>query len=172
MSHGSDVSVIEIRPSAPPGRRPSRALANVLRKSLLRADPQAGTLLLAEPPSRTWRPACEWLLPLPATGRPDAVTTVCLASYVQRVKFWNYPLWRMLLLDRDGHALAATREHDQQKGRYMWPAELFTPLREVGIGVTEERFANATQLSQAHPAVQSEIEGQRTELRHDQANNQ
>lgn len=50
MSHRSDRPVIEIRPSTPSGR-PSRALAAVLRKSVLRGDPQAGTLLMAEPPA-------------------------------------------------------------------------------------------------------------------------
>ena len=151
MSHGSDRPVIEIRPSTPPGR-PSRALAAVLRKSVLRADPQAGTLLLAEPPALTWRPDRARLLSLPATGRPDAVTTICLASYSRIVNIFTYPQWRMLLLDRDGRVLAATRERDQKQGRSIWPAELFTPLRHVGIGVTEEQFANAAELAHAHPA--------------------
>ena len=43
----------------------------------------------------------------------------------------------------------------------MWPAELFTPLREVDIGVTEEQFANAPELTQAHPRVQSDSPGHR-----------
>jgi hypothetical protein len=150
-AHGNQ-AVIEIRPLTPPGRRPARAWATMIRESFLRADPQAGTLLLAEPPSRTWRPVREWQLFLPATGRPDAVTGICLARYMQRVNFWDYPLWRMLLLDRYGHVQAATREHDQKKGLAIWPAQLFTPLRQVGIGVTEERFANAAELAQAHPA--------------------
>jgi len=151
LSHGGDGSVIEIRPRMPPGRRPTRALAAVLRASVLRADPQAGTLLLAEPPARTWRPVCEWQLWLPTTARPDAVTTICLARYVQRVKFWDWPLWRMLLLDRGGRALAATREQDQKKGLAMWPPELFTPLQAVGVTVTEQRFADAADLGRAHP---------------------
>lgn len=151
MSPENAGPIIEIRPFTPPGRRPSRALANVLRGSFLRADPEAGTLLLAEPPARTWHPPCEWLLTLPATGRPDAVITICLASYVQRVKFWAYPLWRLLLLDRDGRALAATRERDQKQAMYMWPAPLFAPLQQVGIKVAAERFTNATELNQAHP---------------------
>ena len=70
---------------------------------------------------------------------------------MQRVKFWDWPLWRMLLLDRDGRALAATREQDQNKGLAMWPPELFAPLRAVGVKVTEERFANAADLGRAHP---------------------
>ena len=40
-------------------------------------------------------------------------------------------------------------------------AELFTPLREVDIGVTEEQFANAPELTQAHPRVQSDSPGHR-----------
>jgi hypothetical protein len=150
MSHGGDRPVIEIRPSTPPGR-PSRALAAVLRKSVLRADPQAGTLLMAEPPALTWRTDRERLLSLPATGRPDAVTTICLASYSRRENLWTYPQWRMLLLDREGRVLAATRERDQKQGTSMWPAQLFTPLRQVGIGVTEAQFANAAELAHAHP---------------------
>lgn len=151
MTHGSDGSVIEIRPMTPPGRRPSRALAAVLQKSFLRADPQAGTLLMAEAQARTWRPAREWLLALPTTGRPDAVTTICLASYTQRVKFWDYPLWRLLLLDREGRVLATGREREQEQGREMWPPELFSPLRKVGIGVSEEQFVNPAELDRAHP---------------------
>lgn len=150
MSHGTGAPVIEIRPSTPPVR-PSRALAAVLRKSFLRADPQAGTLLLAEPPALTWRPDRTWLLSLPATGRPNAVTTICLASYTRIVSIFTYPQWRMLLLDRDGRALAATRERDQNQGRSIWPPELFTPLRQVGIGVCEEQFANPAELTHAHP---------------------
>jgi hypothetical protein len=157
VTANADKAVIEIRPLTPPGRRPTRAWAAVIRESFLRADPQAGTLLMAEPPSRTWRPVCEWLLSLPATGRPDAVVNICLARYVQRVKFWDYPLWRMLLLDRTGQALAATREHDQKRGLTIWPAELFTPLRRVGIEVTEEQFANAAPNSPTPiPSIQSD----------------
>lgn len=143
--------MIEIRPITPPGQRPSRALAAVLRKSFLRADLQAGTLLMTEAQARTWRPAREWLLALPSTGKPDAVTTICLASYTQRVKFWDYPLWRMLLLDRHGWLLAAGRARDQAQGRKMWPPELFSPLREVGVGVSEEQFTTPRELDQAHP---------------------
>jgi hypothetical protein len=159
MSHGSDRPmasgpVIEIRPRTPQGQRPSRALAAVLRKSFVRADPQAGTLVMAEPPALTWRPTREWLLSLPATGRPDAVTTICLASYTRIVNIFSYPQWRMLLLDRDGRALAATRERDQAQGRSLWAAELFTPLQQVGVEVTEEQFASTTELSQAHPSIE------------------
>ena len=143
--------VIEIRPRTPAGRRPTRALAAVLRESFLRADPHAGTLLMAEAQALTWRPPRERRLWLPGTGRQDAVTTVCLARYMRRVSMWNYPQWRMLLLDRDGRALAVSRARDQQQGTSMWPASLFTPLRQVGIGATEERFANAAELDHAHP---------------------
>ena len=152
MTPGTGRAVIEIRPIPPYGRRPSRALAAVLRQSFLRADPRAGTLLMAEGQARTWRRPREWLLGLPATGRPDAVTTICLAAYTQHVKFWDYPLWRMLLLDRTGNVLAAGRERDQRQGREMWPADLFRPLRAVGISVSEEQFASPQDLGKAHPA--------------------
>ena len=146
--------VIEIRPVAPPGRRPTRALAAVLRKSFLRADPHAGTLLMAEAQALTWRPVRERRLWLPGTGRPDAVLTVCLARYTRRVNMWNYPQWQMLLLDGDGRALAVSRARDQRQGTSMWPAGLFTPLRQVGISATEERFADAAELGRAHPDAQ------------------
>jgi hypothetical protein len=106
---------------------------------------------MAEAPARTWRPARERVLALPSTGRADAVTTICLATYVQRVKFWDYPLWRLLLLDREGQVLAASREREQEQGRVMWPPELFSPLSEIGIGVSEEQFRNPAELDRAHP---------------------
>jgi hypothetical protein len=159
LTDGNVGGVIEIRPLTPPGRRPTRALAAVLRKSFLQADPHAGTLLIAEAPALTWRPAREWRLWLPATGRPDAVTTICLATYTRRINMWNYPQWRMLLLDHDGQALATSRARDQRQGMSMWPASLFTPLRRVGISATEERFANAAELNHVHPDVQSEFAG-------------
>ena len=52
---------------------------------------------------------------------------------------------------RDGRALAVSRARDQQQGTSMWPASLFTPLRQVGISAAEERFANAAELDHAHP---------------------
>lgn len=70
---------------------------------------------------------------------------------MRRVNLWTYPQWRMLLLDRDGRALAVSRARDQQQGTSMWPASLFTPLGQVGISATEERFANAAELDHAHP---------------------
>jgi hypothetical protein len=35
----------------------------------------------------------------------------------------------------------------------VWPPELFAPLRAVGIGLTEERFADARALNRAHPGA-------------------
>lgn len=151
MTGSGEQPVIEIRPLAPDGRRPSPGLAAVLRKSFLRADPQAGELVMTEARPLTWRPPREWVLALPATGKPDAVTAVCLASYSTRAGFRNWPLWQMLLLDRDGRVLAAGRARDQRQGRAMWPPGLLSPLRRVGIDVLQERFATQAELGRAHP---------------------
>ncbi|HYZ51884.1 MAG TPA: hypothetical protein VE733_00020 [Streptosporangiaceae bacterium] len=144
--------MIEVRPIAPAGRL-SPATRAVLSKSVVRADPRAGTLLLAEPHTITWAPARRTVLPLPSTGRPDAVAAVRVVSYARRVNARTYPLWRVLLVGRDGQVLASGRPRDEDLGRQMWPAELFAPLEQVGIGVAEERFADSGELDRAHPGA-------------------
>jgi hypothetical protein len=57
-----------------------------------------------------------------------------------------------LVVDLD--LLAVSRARDQRQGTAMWPAGLFSPLRQVGIGATEERFTDAAELSRAHPGAQ------------------
>jgi hypothetical protein len=150
QENSGEGSVIEVRP-VPPVARPHRALAAVLQKSLLRADPEAGTLLMTEARALTWRRPREWVLALPSTGKADAVAIVCLASYTMHASYREYPMWRMLLLDRHGWVLAAGRARDQAQGRKMWPPELFRPLSQIGIGVSEEQFRNPAELDRAHP---------------------
>lgn len=149
---GTGGPVIEIRPIAPAGRL-SPATRTVLSKSVVRADPQAGTLLLAEPRAITWAAVRETVLPLPSTGRPGAVAAIRVVSYARRVNARTYPLWRVLLVGRDGQVLASGRPWDEDLGRQMWPAELFAPLQRAGIGVAEENFTDSSDLDRVHPGA-------------------
>ncbi len=149
---GTGGPVIEIRPIAPTGRL-APATRAVLSKSVLRADPRAGTLLLAEPRAITWAPVRKTVLPLPSTGRPGAVTAIHVVSYARRVNARTYPLWRVLLAGRDGQVLASGRPWDADLGRQMWPAELFAPLQQAGLSVAEEHFTDSSDLDRAHPGA-------------------
>jgi hypothetical protein len=144
--------VIEVRPVLPTAPR-QRAAAATLGKAVLRAEPRAGTLLWIREPFFTWAKGRRYLLALPATGRPGAVTSLCLATYTLRASFQTFITRRLLLLDRDGRVLAAARPREVNMARQVWPPELFAPLRAVGIGLTEERFADARALNRAHPGA-------------------
>ena len=120
---------------------------------MLRADPRTGDLLWIRDPFFTWAKGRRYRLALPAAGRPGAVTSLCLATYTLRAGFQTFITRRLLLLDRDGRVLAAARPRDVDMGKQVWPAELFAPLRAVGIGLTEERFPDARALNRAHPGA-------------------
>jgi len=42
---------------------------------------------------------------------------------------------------------------DLEVSRQLWPAELFRPLRAVGVDVTEELSAGAEEATRAHPGA-------------------
>lgn len=152
-----DGPAIEMRPIAPAGRLLPADKA-VLRDWVLRADPREGTLVLTEDRPFIVLPPRRRLAALPASGRKDAVVTVCLASYRWRrsgffAAYQEGISWRLLLLDRDGRAVAAGRTRDEHRARQIWPPELFAPLANAGVAVTEERFANAGELDRAHPGA-------------------
>lgn len=121
---------------------------------LVRADLTAGTLLLAQPPLLRWGRVRRTLLPLPSTGRADAVTSIRLVSFSRQLSTNpDVPIWQMLLLGRSGQILAATKCLDQEPGRQMWPVELLAPLEQAGIAVTEERFARDAEFRRAYPGA-------------------
>jgi hypothetical protein len=149
-----DTAVHSIRAGGPlPGRPGQRAATATLGKALLRAEPRTGTLLWIRDPFFTWAKGRRYLLALPAPGRPGAVTSLCLATYALRANLQTFIARQLLLLDREGRVLAAARPRDADMARQVWPPELFTPLRAVGIGLTEERFADARALNRAHPGA-------------------
>jgi hypothetical protein len=151
---------VEIRP-VPPDDKMNPGDSAALRKWILRGNPSSGTLVLTEDRPLLITPVRRVTVPLPSTGRPDAVRTVCLASY-----HWQKNLppsydarlragitWRLLFLDGDGRVLGAGRRRDEPKASQMWPAQLFAPLESLGITVTQERYADPAAFKQAHPSV-------------------
>ncbi len=149
---GGGGTAIEVRPAGPvPPRYASSA-----RRALLRADPGAGTLLWVtdQAPFAVWlRRIRGATLALPSTGRPDAVTTVVLVTTPWRSRLSHGCERQLLLCDRAGRVRAAGRRIDLEVSRQLWPAELFRPLRAVGVDVTEELFAGAEEANRAHPGA-------------------
>lgn len=154
-------SVVEIRPVPPEGRAlPGDSAA--LRKWVLRAKPDDGTLTLTEDRPMLITPVRTLRFALPATGHPDAVRGICLASYhweknlpsTYRPELRSGYTWRLLFLDGDGRVLGAGRRRDEPKASQMWPPRLFAPLESLGISVTQERYTNPQALNQAHPPRQ------------------
>jgi hypothetical protein len=152
------MSPIEIRPLQPEGRE-NPADRTTLRKWRLSADPTAGTLTLTEDRPLLITPSRTLSFPLPATGSPEAVRTLCLASY-----HWEKNLpssyapelrsgftWRPLFLDENGRVLGWGRMRDEPKASQMWPESIFRPLEALGISITSEQFASESAFNEAHP---------------------
>jgi hypothetical protein len=91
------------------------------------------------------------VFPLPATGRADAVTTVCLATYHWEIRGNSGFTWRMLLLDREDRLAAAGYARDYPRVLRVFPPEVFEPLRAAGIRVVSERYDTPQALEEAHP---------------------
>ena len=144
--------MVEIRPIQPTGPR-NAATERAQRSWLLRADPAAGTLTWTEeqPPWRSGRPP--HVLALPAAGRPDAVSKLCLISYRWRTSNSFRVVWRPVLLDREGRTLATGRPRTADEAEQGWPSELFAPLRQLGITLVEEEFRSTTEANEAHPGA-------------------
>ena len=146
----ADGAVIEIRPVPPQGRvLPGDNAA--LRKWVLRADPADATLVLTEDRPFIITPVRKVNLALPSSGRADAVHTVCLVDNRWYKNMQTGVAWRPLLLNQEGRVLAQGRTRDEPKASQMWPLELFTPLRALGVAVTQETYPSPKALRRAHP---------------------
>ena len=146
--------VIEIRPVQPAGRI-GPDVSSMLRNWRLRAISRDGTLRLAEDRA-LYRQPIERVFALPSTGHADAVTGICLVTFEFSQNFpapRTYVSWRMLLLDRQGHMVGAGRMRDEPKARELWPAEVFTPLKQLGIRVATEWYASPRALECVHPGA-------------------
>jgi hypothetical protein len=137
--------VIEIRPALPPGRLRLNEPA-ILRRWRMTANPDSGTLtVLGER-----RPL---VFPLPATGRADAVTTVCLATYHWEIRPNSGFVWRMLLLDREDRIVGAGFARDYPRVLRLFPPEVFERLAGVGIRIVSEWYDTPQALEDAHPGA-------------------
>lgn len=135
--------LIEIRPARPQGRLRLNESA-ILRRWRMTTDSSSATLtVLGER-----RPL---IFPLPATGRADAVTTVCLATYHWEIRGNSGFTWRMLLLDREDRLAGAGYARDYPRVLRVFPPDVFEPLRAVGIRVVSERYDTPQALEEAHP---------------------
>jgi hypothetical protein len=141
--------VLEIRPAQPEGRL-NRADNGVLANWALRADPAAGTLELTEDRAVIVTPARVVTFPLPSSGRPDAVRTICLASYRWRKNYQTGSAFRILFLDGDSRILDKGRTRDQPRASELWPTRIFEPLQTLGITVIERNFDTEKEYKHAY----------------------
>jgi hypothetical protein len=144
------LSPIEIRPLPPEGRE-LYADRMTQRQWLLRADPDAGTLTFTEDRPLLILPVRTLTFPLPSTGRPDAVQSVCPTDYRWVKSLQTGISWRLLFLDKDNCVLGWSHTRDEPKASQMWPERLFTPLESLGISVTSEQYATEKAFKRAHP---------------------
>jgi hypothetical protein len=151
-SHGGDV--IEIRSVRPEGKlqAPERATVDKWR---LVADPGSGTLTLSGEGTLGRREPR--VFPLPATGRADEVTTICLAAYRWVISGREGSTWRMLLLDREGRVAGAGMPRNHPRVLAFFPPEVFEPLTAVGIRVVSEWYDTPQALQAAHPGGASKV---------------
>ena len=137
--------VIEVRPARPQDRLRLNEPA-ILRRWRMTADSSSGTLtVLGER-----RPL---VFPLPATGRADAVTTVCLATYHWEIRGNSGFTWRMLLIDREDRLAGAGYARDYPRVLRVFPSEVFEQLQAVGIRVVNEWYDTPQALEEAHPGT-------------------
>jgi len=136
----------EVRPVRPEGRLRLDE-PTILRRWCLTADPGSGTLTML---GEGRRPR---VFPLPATGRADAVTTVCLATYHWEIRPNSGFTWRMLLLDREDRLAGAGSARDYPRSLRLFPPELFEPLQAAGIRVVSEWYDTPQALEDAHPGA-------------------
>ena len=144
--------VLEIRAVRPDGRLLPADNA-VLDKWVLRADPAAGTLKFTEDRALIITPAHAVTFPLPSSGRPDAVRTVCLVNYKWSTKLQAGITWRPLFLDGSGRVLGKGRTRDLERASQLWPIRIFEPLKTLGITVTEQSFDAEKQYKHAYPGA-------------------
>ncbi|HUK68261.1 MAG TPA: hypothetical protein VLW50_05830 [Streptosporangiaceae bacterium] len=146
--------LIEIRPVRPAGKLLPRE-PWTLGNWRLTADTGSGTLTLSGdkfPGGRGSR-----VFQLPATGRADAVTTVCLATHHWEIRPRSGTTWRMLLLDREGRLVRAGIPRDYPQVLRLFPPEVFEPLAAVGIRVIREGYDSTRALEDAHPGAAGKV---------------
>jgi hypothetical protein len=140
--------VIDIRPVRPAGKLHPQESATVEKWHLV-ADPGSGTLTLSgDGLLGRGKPQ---VFPLPATGRADGVTTVCLATHRWEIGARSGSTWRMLLLDREDRVAGAGMTRDHPRVLQFFPPEIFEPLTAVGIRVVSEWHDSPQALEKAHP---------------------
>ena len=142
--------VLEIHAVQPEGRLLPADNA-VLSKWVIRVDPAAGTLEYTEDRALIVTPSRTLTFPLPSSGRPDAVHTVCLVSYRWRKNWQTGITFQPLFLDAEGRMLGKGRMRDQPRASELWPARIFEPLQTLGIIVAERSFDTEKQFKHAFP---------------------
>jgi hypothetical protein len=154
VSQDSVGGSIEIRPVQPAGKLlPGEA--PLLDGWRLAADTRVGTLTLSGDGYRGG--GASRVFPLPETGRPDAVTTVCLATHHWEIRPRSGVTWRMLLLNSDGRLVGAGTPRDYPRVLRLFPPEVFEPLTAVGIRVVSESYDSAQALEDAHPGAAGKV---------------
>jgi hypothetical protein len=146
--------LIEIRPVRPAGKL-LHGESSTLGNWRLTADTSSGTLNLSG--DRFPGSGGSRVFPLPATGRPDAVTTVCLTSHRWEIRPKSGTTWRMLLLDQEGRLAGAGVPRDHPQVLRLFPPEVFEPLTAVGIRVVSECYDSARALEDAHPGAAGKV---------------
>jgi hypothetical protein len=154
VSQDSAGGRIEIRPVRPAGKlQPGEA--PLLKSWRLTADTSGGTLTLSGDGYRGG--GGPHVFPLPETGRPDAVTTVCLATHHWEIRPRSGSTWRMLLLDKEGHLAGTGTPRDYPRVLRLFPPEVFEPLTALGIRVVSEAYDSAQALEDAHPGAAGKV---------------
>jgi hypothetical protein len=143
--------VIEIRPVRPDGKLLPGERA-ILTSWVLAADPHFGTLTLSV--SKRGKPQ---VFQLPSTGSADAVATVCLATHQWHIGQQSGSTWRMLFLDRENRLVGAGQARDHPQALRLFPAEVFDPLKAVGIDVVSQWYDTTQALEDACPGAVGKV---------------
>jgi hypothetical protein len=150
----SSEGLIEIRPVRPAGKLLSGE-SSTLGSWRLTADTDSGTLTLSG--DRVIGGGRPRVFPLPATGRPDAVTTACLVTHRWEIRPRSGTTWRMLLLDREGRLVGAGIPRNHPQVLRLFPPGVFEPLTAVGIRVLNEQYDSVQALEDARPGAVGEV---------------
>jgi hypothetical protein len=119
---------------------------------VLAADPHFGTLTLSV--SKRGKPQ---VFQLPSTGSADAVATVCLATHQWHIGQQSGSTWRMLFLDRENRLVGAGQARDHPQALRLFPAEVFDPLKAVGIDVVSQWYDTTQALEDACPGAVGKV---------------
>jgi hypothetical protein len=143
--------VIEFRPVRPDGKLLPGKRA-ILTSWVLAADSHFGTLTLSI--GKRGKPQ---VFQLPSTGSADAVATVCLATHQWHIGQRSGSIWRMLFLDRENRLVGAGQARDHPQALRLFPAEVFDPLKAVGIGVVSQWYDTTQALEDACPGAVGKV---------------